>query len=99
MSATVTIGIGEMITSSPGIKRGAPHIAGTGITVRTIARWHQQGLTPEEIVIKYTHLSLAQIHAALAFYFANRQTIDADLTQQDEETKEIEAEVYGTRRQ
>jgi uncharacterized protein (DUF433 family) len=35
------------------------------------------GLIPEEIAGKFGHLSLAQVHAALAYYYANRTEIDA----------------------
>jgi len=31
------------------------------------------GLIPEEIVRKFGHLSLAQVHAALAYYHATRR--------------------------
>ncbi len=93
MSAPTTVEIGGMITRTPGIKHGVPRVAGTGITVRTIARLHQQGLTPEEIAISRYHLKLEQVHAALAYYFANRDEIDADIARQDQETLCIEAEV------
>ena len=46
------------------------------------------GLIPEEIVRKFGHLSLAQIHAALAYYYANQAEIDADL---EDETRQTEA--------
>jgi uncharacterized protein (DUF433 family) len=36
------------------------------------------GLTPEEIAAKIEHLTLAQIHAALAYYHANRDEIVAE---------------------
>lgn len=93
MNVPNTVEIGSMITRSPGIKRGAPRIAGTGITVRTIARLHQQGLTPEEIAISRYNLKLEQVHAALAYYFANRDEVEADIARQDQETLRIEAEV------
>lgn len=96
MSAPATIDIGTMITRSPGIKRGVPRIAGTGITVRTIARLYQHGLTPEEIAIGRYHLKLEQVHAALAYYFANRTEIDADIARQDQEISRVEAEVANT---
>jgi uncharacterized protein (DUF433 family) len=44
-----------------------PRVAGTGILVRTIARLHQQGLTPEEIAIFRYHLRLDQVYAGLAY--------------------------------
>jgi uncharacterized protein (DUF433 family) len=68
-----------MITSSPEIRGGRPRVAGTGVTVMRIAGWYKLGFTPEEIARKIDHLSLAQIYAALAFYHANRELIDADL--------------------
>ena len=96
MNAPATIEIGSLITRSPGIKRGVPRVAGTGISVRTIARLHQQGLTPEEIAISRYHLKLEQVHAALAYYFANRDEIEADIARQEQETSRIEAEVGST---
>ena len=84
------------LTRSPGIKRGVLRVAGTGISVRTIARLHQQGLTPEEIAISRYNLKLEQVHAALAYYFANRDEIEADIARQEQETSRIEAEVAST---
>ena len=95
MSAPATVEIGSLITRSPGIKRGVPRVAGTGITVRTIARLHQRGLTPEEIAISRYNLKLEQVHAALAYYFANREEIEADLARQDQEIACLEAEIAG----
>ena len=37
------------------------------------------GSTAEEIHAQYLHLSLAQIHAALAFYYDNREEFDAEI--------------------
>ena len=71
--------IGTLITRTPGIKGGVPHIAGTGVTVHRIASWYKQGLGPEEIADQFEDLGLAQIHAALAYYHANRGEIDAIL--------------------
>jgi len=47
------------------------------------------GLTPEEIAAKIEHLTLAQIHAALAFYHANRDEIDNDIAAEDAAIEEI----------
>jgi hypothetical protein len=52
---------------------------GTSVSVRRIALLHNAGLVPEEIVQKFGHLSLAQVYAALTYYHANRDEIDADL--------------------
>ena len=41
------------------------------------------GQLPEEIADQYGHLSLAQVYAALAYYHANRQEVEADLAQEE----------------
>ena len=38
-------------------------------------------MTPAEIVLDYPHLTLAQVHAALAFYHVNREEIETDIAQ------------------
>jgi uncharacterized protein (DUF433 family) len=81
--------IGTLIERSLEIRKGRPRIAGTGVTVRRIAGWHNLGLSPEEIAAKIEHLTLAQIHAALAYYHANREEIDADIAAEDAATEEI----------
>lgn len=55
-------------------------IAGTGVTVRRIVSLYQLGLSPEEIADQIRHLTLAQVYAALAYYHANRDEIEDDLT-------------------
>jgi uncharacterized protein (DUF433 family) len=76
--ATVT-DIGSRIYRRPGLHRGPGCIARTGVTVRRIAVLHNTGEAPEEIASNFGHLSLAQVHAALARYNANKAEIDADL--------------------
>ena len=48
------------------------------------------GLIPEEIVRKFGHLSLMQVHAALAYCYANQAEIDADLEAEARETEVVE---------
>jgi uncharacterized protein (DUF433 family) len=36
-------------------------------------------LTPEELHQQFPHLSLAQIHAALAYYYDHQQELDAEI--------------------
>jgi uncharacterized protein (DUF433 family) len=90
-AAEAQVDIGTLIARSPGVKRGSPHIARTGVLVRTIARWHQTGLSPEEIAAKYDFLKLEQVHAALAYYYANRAAIDTELLSLDDEADQLES--------
>ncbi len=77
--------IGSLITRTPDIRGGRPRIAGTGVTVRRIVGWYKLGFTPEEIIREIPHLTLAQVHAALAYYHANRAEIEADIAAEEAE--------------
>ena len=76
--------IGALIARDPALRGGRPIIAGTGVCVRTIAIENNRGLSPEEIAADRPPLSLAQIYASLAFYHANKQEIDADITAEEQ---------------
>lgn len=82
--------IGSLLISSPEIRHGRPRIAGTGITVHRIAVWYKMGESPEEIVRHYGHLTEAQVHAALAYYHANRDEVEAELAADEAEADRIE---------
>ena len=82
--------IGSLISRRPEIRRGRPCITWTGVSVRRIAVWHNMGLIPEEIARKFGHISLAQVHAARAYYHANKAEIDADLEAEERETEALE---------
>ena len=86
-----------MITRTPGIKGGTPHIAGTGVTVRTIVRWYKLGMSPEEIAADYAHLELAQVYAALTYYHANRDEMEASMVAEEAESDRLEREHQETR--
>jgi len=73
------------ITSNPNIVNGAPLIEGTRISVRTIAGYYQMGMNVDEILSTLSHLSAAQIHSALAYYFDHQDEIDTDLRESSDE--------------
>ena len=91
---TITIDIGTLITHSDEIKNGKPIITGTGVTVNRIVSWYKLGLTPEEILNRMGHpnLNLARIYAALSYYHANRENIEADLSAELAEAEKFEQE-------
>ena len=77
--------IGTLISCSPNLGSGRPLIAGTGTSVRRVVVLYKQGASAEEIARRMSHLSLAQVYAALAYYHANRDEIEADLAGEDAE--------------
>lgn len=82
--------IGSLIVRTPGVHNGRPRLAGTGVTVRRVAQWYKMGLSPEEIATRIGHLTLAQVHAALAYYHANQRAIEADLEAEKAAADELE---------
>lgn len=64
------------IEITPDVVGGKPRIAGRRITVQNIVIWHEwMGYTAGDIATEYD-LTLAEIYAALAYYYDNRQEID-----------------------
>lgn len=89
---TATVDIGTLIARNPNIRGNRPIIAGTGVTVQRIVGWYKLGLSPEEIAREFGHLSLAQVHAALAYYHANRDEIEASIARDEADGDAAEAQ-------
>jgi uncharacterized protein (DUF433 family) len=72
----ITKTLDQHIEVTPGIVGGKPRIAGHRITVQNIVIWHERlGKSADEIAAEY-NLTLADVYAALAFYFDHRAEID-----------------------
>jgi uncharacterized protein (DUF433 family) len=54
------------------------------------------GSSPEEMRLQYPHLSLAQIHAALACYYDHQAKFDAEIRRQVQEVKKLREEAGDT---
>lgn len=75
--------IKEHIDATPGICGGKPRIVGHRIRVMDIVVCHeQQGMSPDEIVSFYPGITLADTHAALAYYFDHRDEIQRDIEEE-----------------
>ena len=83
--------IGSLIVRTPEIRGGRARIAGTGLTVRRVVEWYKLGFSPEEIAHEIGHLSLANVFAALAYYHANVDEIEADLANEKDVAEQLEA--------
>jgi uncharacterized protein (DUF433 family) len=77
----------DTIVRDPDIRGGRPIIAGTSLRVSDIAAYHiHGGLPPEELAVQF-HLELAQVHAALSYYFTHRTEIQAEIQQNAEQAE------------
>jgi uncharacterized protein (DUF433 family) len=62
------------------VREGVPYLEGTQIKVIEVALDHTaQGWSPEEIHFQHPHLSLGQIHSALAYYHDHQAELDCDI--------------------
>jgi len=50
------------------------------------------GWSPEEMHLQHPHLSLAQIHAALSYYYEHQEELDADIERRHNEVQKMAAE-------
>ncbi len=82
----------QHIETTPGVVGGKPRIAGRRITVQNMVIWHEwMNRSTEEIADEYD-LSLANVYAALAYYYDHRSEIDQQI-------KDDEAFVEALRKQ
>lgn len=73
------------IEKTPGVCGGRARIAGHRVRVQDIVTWHEKrGYSPDEIVDMFPGISLADVYAALAYYFDNRQEIEEEFKSADE---------------
>jgi uncharacterized protein (DUF433 family) len=71
----------QHIEMTADVAGGKPRIAGRRITVQDIAIWHERmGKSADEIASEYD-LSLADVYAALTYYFDHRQEIDRAISE------------------
>jgi uncharacterized protein (DUF433 family) len=86
-----TVEISELIERRPEIHGGRPILAGTGVSVQRVVGWYKLGLNAEEIADNFGHVSLAHVHAALAYYHANREEIEGYLAEEEAAAGELES--------
>jgi uncharacterized protein (DUF433 family) len=67
------------VTKTEGVCGGKACIDGTRVRVNNVVFLHKDGASDAGILEAYPDLTPAQIHAALAYYYDNREEIDAEL--------------------
>jgi uncharacterized protein (DUF433 family) len=82
------------IASTPGVCGGRPCIAGSRIRVQDIYIWHeQQGQSPDEIVANFPQLGLADVYAALAYFWDNREAILQNMQEESRMVEEMKQKI------
>lgn len=73
------LALDKYIEATPETRGGKPRIAGTRITIEDIVLMHfRLGQSLIEIAGKY-HLSLAAVHAAMAYYYDHQDETDQSI--------------------
>lgn len=72
----------KYIVIDPDVLGGRPSIMGHRIGVIHVATWTQQGMSAQEIADVYG-LSLAEVYAALAYYYDHRSELDRQAAEDD----------------
>lgn len=73
---------------------GTPVIAGANTkVVELITEMQAHGLSPEELCFQLPHLSLGQIHSALAYYWDHKDEIDRDLERRRQRVEGLRREL------
>ncbi|MCI0462583.1 MAG: DUF433 domain-containing protein [Gemmataceae bacterium] len=77
--------IREHISKTPGVCGGRACIAGHRVRVLDVVVWHEwRGYAPDEVVQMFPGITLADVHAALAYYFDNREEIEGEIRKDEE---------------
>lgn len=85
----------EYIVKDPKIRGGRPVVAGTGIRVMDIAaltNYHHRSVA---YIAEAYGLTLAQVHAALAYYYDHQSEIDKQLEDDDAATLKAKEQKIG----
>jgi uncharacterized protein (DUF433 family) len=80
------------ITKQSGVRADKACIDDTRIAVADVVALLKAGKTPEEMRVAYPSLTLAQIHAAISYYYDHPDEIEATFAEDDA------AEAYHERR-
>ena len=97
MSAVPATTIREHITCTPGVCGGRPCIAGHRIRVQDIYVWHElQGQSADEIVNRFPQITLADVYAALAYFWDNREAILNEMAEEERFIEEMKQKFPST---
>lgn len=96
MSRMVTVESIDLITTNPDVRGGRPCIAGTGLRVTDVVMatiFHDR--SPGEIASDYD-ISLAEVYAALAYYYQHKPKLDLDIREQIDRAQTYKQQRLGS---
>ncbi|MGP1387878.1 MAG: DUF433 domain-containing protein [Thainema sp.] len=89
----MTTTISEHIEITPGICSGKPRIAGHRIRVQDVVIWYERlNMSPDDIVYHHPSITLADVHAALAYYYDHLDEIRQDIRESEALANQLAAQ-------
>ena len=74
-------------------EKGVALIANTGMKVIELVQSHQAyGWSPAELHFQFPHISLGQIHSALAYYWDHKHELDQQILQRAKTSQIIQSQ-------
>jgi uncharacterized protein (DUF433 family) len=91
---TVTL-VENFVAEPPPLRMNADGVilvGSTRVPIDTVIGEYEDGATPEEIVLGFSSLDLADVYAAISFYLRHRADVEEYLRQRREKAEEIRRE-------
>ena len=85
----------NLIYRNPKIRGGRPCIVGTGLRVTDVVMSMQYGERSPEQIAEDFQITLGQVHAALAYYYENKDEIDTDIREDIRIGRQLAEEGFG----
>lgn len=73
--------------------QGAVRVGGTRVPLDTVIHAFLEGVSAEEIVDRYSALTLADVYSTIAYYLRHRAEVDAYLAERERHSEEVRAHV------
>ena len=74
-------------------EHGTIRVKGSRVSLDSIVHHFNLGATAEQIVQSFPSLSLGDIYAAIAYYFAHREAVEEYLKQQEAEADDLQQQM------
>jgi len=72
---------------------GVLRVGESRVTLDTVIYQFNEGASPEEIVLRYPALQLADVYSVIAYYLGHRKKLDAYLQERERQSEEMEREL------
>jgi uncharacterized protein (DUF433 family) len=69
-------------------RNGGLYVAGTGVSLDSVAIRFQEGASPDKIVQSFPTLKLSQVYGVIAYYLENEKTINDYIVEGERELEQ-----------